>query len=159
MPRTGRIKKHSLPADPIYKNRLVTRLINRVMKDGKKTAAQKHVYAAFNLVKEKTKQQPLVVFETALKNIQPKIEVRPRRVGGAAYQIPMPVKGDRRIALSIRWLILAARKRPNKDYHTFSEKLAAELMEAAQQQGEAVNRKEQMQRMAEANRAFAHFRW
>ena len=159
MPRRGPIRKRTIEPDPIYKNRLVTRLINRVMKDGKKTVAQKHVYRAFDLIKEKTKREPLQVFYQALENVKPRMEVRPRRVGGAAYQVPMPVKGDRCESLGIRWLILAARSRPNKEYHHFWEKLAAELFDASQRTGGAFKKKEDTHRMAEANRAFAHFRW
>lgn len=159
MPRSGPVKKRVLPPDPIYKSRLVTRLINRVMKDGKKTIAQKHVYKAFELIAEKTKENPLEIFTKALDNIKPKMEVRPRRVGGAAYQVPIPVRGDRRESLAIRWLVLYARQRPNKEYHSFYEKLAAEILDAYQNQGGAVKKKEEVHRMAEANKAFAHFRW
>lgn len=111
------------------------------------------------MVKDKTKEEPLNVFHQAVENVKPNMEVRPRRVGGASYQIPMPVKGDRRESLAIRWLILAARSRPNKEYHTFGEKLAAELLDASQNTGGAVKKKVDIHRMAEANRAFAHFRW
>ncbi|MGB9911427.1 MAG: 30S ribosomal protein S7 [Microgenomates group bacterium] len=159
MPRSGPVKKRVLPPDPIYNSRLVTRLINRVMKDGKKTIAQKHVYKAFEIIKEKTGKNPLEIFTQALENIKPTMEVRPRRVGGAAYQVPMPVRGSRRESLAIRWLVLYARQRPNKEYHHFYEKLAAEIMDAFQNQGGAVKKKEEVHRMAEANKAFAHFRW
>lgn len=159
MPRRGSVQKRKIALDPIYKSRSVTRLINRVMKDGKKTVAQKHVYRAFDLIKKKVKKEPLQVFQQALENVKPTMEVRPRRVGGAAYQVPMPVKGDRRESLAIRWLILAARARPNKEYHHFWEKLAAELLDASERNGGAFQKKEEVRRMAEANRAFAHFRW
>lgn len=159
MPRTGRVKKRILPPDPLYQSRLVTRLINRVMKNGKKTIAQKHVYRALEAIKEKTKKKPLAVLEQAIENIKPTMEVRPRRVGGAAYQVPMPVRGDRRESLAIRWLILAARARPNQEYHHFWKKLTAEILAAYQKEGGAVRKKEEVHRMAEANRAFAHFRW
>lgn len=158
MPRSGRVKKRLLPKDPLYGNRLVTRLINRVMKEGKKSVAQKLVYKAFEQIKEKNKD-PIEVFERAVKNVQPLMEVRPRRVGGASYQVPMQVRGERRISLAIRWLVLEARKRSNKEYHTFNQKLAAELLDASQNQGGAVKRKEISHKMAEANKAFAHFRW
>ena len=158
MPRSGRVKKRILPKDPLYQSRLVTRLINRVMREGKKSLAQKLVYQAFDQIKEKGKD-PLEVLKEAVKNAQPFMEVRPRRVGGASYQVPTPVKGDRRISLAIRWLILEARKRPNKEYHTFDQKLAAELLDASRGQGGAVRRKELTHKMAEANKAFAHFRW
>jgi len=160
MPRTGRVKKRLLLSDPIYNNRQVMRLVNKVMKDGKKQTAYNQVYQAFDILKKKLKvDDPLTAFNQALENIKPGMEVRSRRIGGAAYQVPMPVRGDRREALALRWLILAARKRPNKEYHTFAEKLAAELIEASQNQGGAVKKKEDIHRMAEANRAFSHFRW
>jgi len=159
MPRTGRVKKRILPPDPIYRNQLVTRLIKRVMSDGKKTVAQRHIYRAFDLIFKKTKKDPLEIFFKAVENVKPSMEVRPRRVGGAAYQVPMPVRGDRRESLAIRWLIQAARTRPSKEYHHFWEKLAAELLDAFQNTGGAVRKKQDVHRMAEANRAFAHFRW
>lgn len=159
MPRGGRVKKQVIPPDPIYNSRQVTRLINRVMKGGKKTIAQKHVYGAFDLIRKKTKREPLEVFQEALENIKPSMEVRPRRVGGASYQVPMPVKGDRRESLAIRWLVLAARARSSKEYHTYKEKLAVELLDASQNTGGAVKKKVEVHRMAEANKAFAHFRW
>lgn len=159
MSRTGIVKKRVLLPDPIYNSRLVTRLINRVIRCGKKTVAQKHVYQAFDLVEKKTKKHPLEVFTQALENIKPTMEVRPRRVGGAAYQVPMPVRGDRRETLAIRWLIQAAQARLNKEYHHFFQKLAAEILAAVSKEGGAVKKKEDVQRMAEANRAFSHFRW
>lgn len=159
MPRTGRVKKRILPPDPVYGDRLVTRLINRVMRQGKKTVATKHVYRAFETIKDKTKKEPLEIFHQAVENVKPAMEVRPRRVGGASYQVPIPVKGDRRESLAVHWLILAAQARPNREYHTFSDKLAAELVDAARNTGGAVKKKEDVHRMAEANRAFAHFRW
>ena len=158
MPRSGRVKKKLLTPDPLYGSRLVTRLINRVMREGKKTVAQKLVYSAFGQIKEKGKD-PIEVLKEAVKNAQPLMEVRPRRVGGASYQVPMPVKGDRRTSLAIRWLILEARKRPNSQYHTFDQKLAAELLDASQGKGGAVRKRELIHKMAEANKAFAHFRW
>jgi len=159
MPRTKRVRKRIIPADPVYKDQLVTRLINRVMQRGKKTVARKHVYRAFEIIKEKTKKDPLEIFHQVIERIEPSMEVRPRRVGGASYQVPMPVKGDRRESLAIRWLIMAARARSNKEYHTFAEKLAAELLDASQNTGGAVKKKEDIHRMAEANKAFAHFKW
>jgi small subunit ribosomal protein S7 len=159
MPRRGSVKKRKVVSDAVYESELVTRLINRSMKDGKKSVAEKQVYGAFNLIKKKTKKNPLKIFEAALEKIKPLMEVRPRRVGGAAYQVPMPVKGDRRISLAIRWLIFAARARANRDYHTYAEKLAAEIIDASNEEGGAVKKKQEMERMAEANRAFAHFRW
>jgi small subunit ribosomal protein S7 len=159
MPRRGPIRTREIKPDPIHKSQLVTRLINRVMKSGKKAVARKHVYQAFDLIKKKTKKDPLQVFRQALGNVEPRMEVRPRRVGGAAYQVPMPVKGRRKQSLAIRWLILAARARSNKEYRHFSEKLAAELIDAANKTGGAFQKKQDTHRMAEANKAFAHFRW
>ncbi|HUS60418.1 MAG TPA: 30S ribosomal protein S7 [Nevskiaceae bacterium] len=159
MPRSEKVKKRILPPDPVYNSQLITRLINRVMRSGKKTVAQEHVYQAFELVKKKTKKEPLEIFTQALENIKPSMEVRPRRVGGAAYQVPIPVRGGRRETLAIRWLIQAAQARPNKEYHIFSQKLAAEILDAVEREGGAVKKKENIHRMAEANRAFAHFRW
>ncbi len=159
MPRSGLVRKKELPLDPIYQNRLVTKLVNRIMHDGKKTAAAKQVYQALDLIAKKTKKEPLEVFIQALENIKPAMEVRPRRVGGAAYQVPMPVRGDRRESLAIRWLIQAARTRPSKEFHHFSQKLTAEILDAQQNLGGAIKKKQDMHRMAEANKAFAHFRW
>ncbi len=159
MPRRGRAKpKHIMP-DPIYKNRVVAKLINRSMRDGKKSVAQKQVYGALEIIKEETKDDPIKYFSKAIDTIKPSMEVRPRRVGGAAYQVPIPVRGARRESLAIRWLIAAARARSNSEYHTFAEKLAVEIMDAAKREGGAVKKKTDMERMAEANRAFAHFRW
>jgi small subunit ribosomal protein S7 len=159
MPRTGRVKTKEIVPDPLYQSRLVTRLVNRVMKDGKKNIAQKQVYEAFRLVESKTKKKALEVFTQALENVKPTMEVRPRRVGGASYQIPIPVRGDRRESLAIRWLIISAQARPNQEYHHFWQKLAAEIIDAAQNTGGAIKKKEDIHRMAEANKAFAHFRW
>ncbi len=156
--RGQRAIKRVLQPDPIYNSRLVTRFINKVMIDGKKSIAQRLVYDAFEQI-EKTGKKPMAVFETALANASPKMEVRPRRVGGASYQVPTEVRGDRREALGIRWLIDAARKRSNKEFHSFSQKLAAELMAAAENQGSAIKKKEDTLKMAESNKAFAHFRW
>jgi len=157
--RGKRAPKRDIAPDEVYRSRIVTRLVNRVMRQGKKTVAQRHVYKAFDLVGEKTKKDPLEIFQKALENVKPKMEVRPRRVGGASYQVPIPVRGDRRESLAIRWLIQAAQTRSNKEYHHFYEKLAAELMDAANRQGGAVAKKEEIHKVAEANRAFAHFRW
>lgn len=158
MPRKGTVKKSEIKPDPVYKNRLVTKLINRAMYDGKKTAAQKQVYGAFDSISAEG-NDPIQVFSSAIENIKPSMEVRPRRVGGAAYQVPMPVRGSRKESLAIRWLIFSARARSNSEYHTFSEKLAAELKDAANGEGGAVKKRQEMERMAEANRAFSHFRW
>ncbi|MBI2595884.1 30S ribosomal protein S7 [Candidatus Daviesbacteria bacterium] len=158
MMRSGKITKRKLAPDPVYNSKLVTRFINRVMFDGKKTVAQNLVYKALEQI-EKSGKNPVQTFETAIANISPRMEVRPRRVGGASYQVPTEVRGDRREALAIRWLITAAKSRSNKEFHTFSEKLAAEFLAAAENQGAAIKKKEDISRMAEANKAFAHFRW
>lgn len=129
------------------------------MKDGKKTVIEKEVYRALDIIKEKEGKEPLEVFTQALENIKPTMEVRPRRVGGAAYQVPMSVRGPRRESLGIRWLIMAARSRSNSEYHSYAEKLAAEILEAYKGEGAAMKKKQDMERVAEANRAFAHFRW
>lgn len=138
---------------------MVTHLANRIMRSGKKTVAHKQVYSAFELVKKETGTEPLSIFHQALENTRPQMEVRARRVGGAAYQIPIPVRGPRRDSLAIRWLIAAARARSNSQYHTFSQKLAAEIIDAKNQTGAAIKKKQDTHRMAEANKAFAHFRW
>ena len=159
MPRSGRIKKRVLPKDPIYQSRLVTRLINRVMERGKKTVAQKLVYQAFEKIEKEAKKDPLEVFQGALENVKPSMEVRSRRVGGASYQVPIPVRGDKKESLAIRWLIQAAKARANKEYKTFDKKLAAEILDASKREGGAVRRKEEVHKVADANKAFAHFRW
>ncbi|KKQ97917.1 MAG: 30S ribosomal protein S7 [Candidatus Woesebacteria bacterium GW2011_GWB1_39_12] len=137
---------------------MVEKLINRAMRDGKKSVAQKEIYKAFDLIKEKG-EDPIKVFSKAMENIKPSMEVRPRRVGGAAYQVPMAVRGPRKESLAIRWLIFATRARSNSEFHTFAEKLTAEIMDAAEGIGGAVKKRQEMERVAEANRAFAHFRW
>jgi len=159
MSRTGNIKKRTVDPDPIYQSRLVAHLVNRMMKDGKKSAAQKQVYEMMAILKEKTGKESLEVFNQAIENIKPIMEVRPRRVGGASYQVPQPVRGERKESLAIRWLLAAAKARPNKEFHHFSEKLAVELLDALQNQGGAMKKREDTHRMAEANKAFSHFRW
>ena len=149
----------SLSPDPVYHHRLVTKLTNRIMRDGKKTVAQKQIFAALELLKTKTNTDPLPAFLQALENISPQMEVRARRIGGAAYQVPTPVRGARRESLAIRWLVLAATARPNSEYHSFADKLAAEITDAVGNAGGAVKKKLDVHRMAEANKAFAHFRW
>lgn len=156
--RTGPVKKRKIEPDPLFGQVLVTRLVNRVMKAGKKGVAQKLVYSAFEEIKKKG-QEPLKVLEDAVANVSPRMEVRPRRVGGASYQIPREVRGDRRFSLAIRWLITAAKNRSSKEFRSFDQKLAAELLDASQGQGEAIKKRNQIHKMAEANRAFAHFRW
>lgn len=156
--RHGKVKKRDLTPDPIYKNKLVTKLINKIMRSGKKSVAQNQVYEAFEIIRQKN-EDPLEVFNKAVQNVSPRMEVRSRRVGGAAYQVPMEVRPERKIVLALHWIIDASRKRPNKEYHTFAQKFAVELLDAAQGQGGAIKKRDIMHRMAEANRAFAHFRW
>ncbi|MDP3998823.1 MAG: 30S ribosomal protein S7 [Patescibacteria group bacterium] len=158
MPRDKKIPKRVIIPDPIYDNRLVTRFVNRMMRDGKKTIAQRLIYKALETIKEKG-QDPVKTFETAVSNVGPRMEVRSRRVGGASYQVPMEVRGDRRQALAIRWILASAQKRSSKEYHTFDQKLAAEFLDASQNLGEAIKKRDNTHRMADANRAFAHFRW
>jgi len=129
------------------------------MFDGKRSVAQKEIYTAFEIIKEKSGEDPEKVFEGALENIKPTMEVRPRRIGGAAYQVPISVRGPRRESLGIRWLIAATRSRSNSEYHTYAEKLAAEIMDAAKGEGAAVKKRQEVEKVAEANRAFSHFRW
>lgn len=156
--RHKKVQKREITEDRIYKSKIVEKFINSVMRDGKKTAAQGSVYKAFDIISEKGKN-PLEVFEKAIANVSPRQEVKARRVGGASYQVPIEVRGERKLSLAIRWLIEGARSRSNKEFHTFSGKLAQELLEAAENQGSAIKKKDTMQRSAEANRAFAHFRW
>lgn len=165
MPRTGKIEKRKIEADPIYANQTVARLINKVMTEGKKTIAQKIVYETFKNIKAQG-LDPLKTFETALENITPKMEVRPRRVGGASYMVPMEVRGTRRQSLALSWLVASARSRSAKEIQDrvknkplMIAKLTAEITEAAGGSGKAVSKREEMNRMAEANKAFAHFRW
>lgn len=145
--------------DVKYNSLEITKLINRAMKDGKKAVVAKQVYKAMDIIAEATKLQPLDVFMTALNNIKPKTEVRSRRIGGAAYQVPMPVSPRRQFSISIRWLIEFSNKRSNSEYHTFGEKLAAEIMDAYNNQGAAIKKRDDVHRMSDANKAFAHFRW
>ena len=145
--------------DPRYNSTEVTKLINRVMLDGKKSIAVRHVYYAFDKIAKETKQKPLDVFLGALEKIKPRLEVRSRRVGGAAYQVPMPVTPRRQFALSLRWLVEYAGGRSNSDHHTFGDKLAAEIIDAYNEQGPSIKKRDDVHRMAEANKAFAHFRW
>ncbi|MDP3940757.1 MAG: 30S ribosomal protein S7 [bacterium] len=144
--------------DVLFGNVLVTKFINRIMLNGKKSVAEKHFYKAFAILKEKG-NDPLDTFEKALQNVAPKVEIKARRVGGANYQVPIEVRPERRTALAIRWIVEATRKRPNKEFKTFEEKLAAELLAAVNNEGEAAKKKDVMHRQAEANKAFSHFRW
>ena len=156
MPRRGSIAKRDVLPDPLYNSKLVTRLINNIMYDGKKGVAQKIVYGAFDIIAEKTGNNPLEVFEQAMENVMPVLEVKARRVGGATYQVPIEVRPDRRQALALRWLTTFSRARGEK---TQEERLANEIMDAANNTGAAVKRKEDMHKMAEANKAFAHYRF
>ena len=156
MPRRGNVPKREVLPDPMYRSVLVTKLINSIMLDGKKGVAQKVVYGAFDIVKEKTDKDPLEVFTAAMANIMPSLEVKARRVGGATYQVPMEVRPERRQTLGLRWLTTYARKRSER---TMKERLAAELMDAANNLGSAVKKREEVHKMAESNKAFAHFRW
>ena len=156
MPRKGHIAKRDVLADPIYNSKVVTKLINSIMEDGKKGVAQKICYDAFEIIAEKTGKDALEVFETAMNNIMPLLEVKARRVGGATYQVPMEVRPERRQTLVIRWLLAAARKRGEK---YMRERLANELMDAANNTGAAVKKREDTHKMAEANKAFAHYRY
>lgn len=158
MSRRGNRKQIKVQPDPIYKNVLIAKLINRSMHDGKKTVAEKEVYGAFEIIKGKL-GDPIKIFIDAMENVKPTMEVRPRRIGGAAYQVPMSVRGPRRDSLAIRWIINAARARSNSEYHTFAEKLAQELIDAANGEGLAFKKKTEMEKIAEANRAFSHFKW
>jgi len=158
MPRAGRIIKPLAEADPVYGNRLVTRFINRVMVSGKKQIAEKLVYKSLDAIKAKG-EDPIKIFESAINNVGPKIEVRARRVGGASYQVPIEVRGERRVALAIRWIVSFAKKRSSHEYKTYDQKLTAELLDAANNVGEAIKKRDTVHRMAEANKAFAHFRW
>lgn len=159
MARGGRnIKRIKVAKDPIYDNFLLSKFINRLMVDGKKTTAQRVVYGALDIIKEKG-HDPIKVFETALNNVGPKQEVKARRIGGAAYQVPIEVRGERRNSLAIRWILEATRKRSSRDYKGFANKLAAELLDASQNLGDAIKKRDIAHRMADANKAFAHFRF
>lgn len=157
--RSGKVEKRKLLPDPIYNSRLVTRFINKIIKDGRKSTAQAVVYSALEQIEKQTSKNPVSVFDSAIANASPRMEVRPRRVGGASYQVPTEVRGDRKEALAIRWLIAGAKARSNKEFKGFSAKLAAELIDAANGAGIAIKKKEDTLRQAEANRAFSHFRW
>jgi small subunit ribosomal protein S7 len=156
VPRKGHTQKRDVLVDPIYGNKVVTKLINNIMLDGKKGVAQKIVYGAFDEIKEKTGKEALEVFEEAMNNIMPVLEVKAKRIGGATYQVPIEVKPERRQTLALRWLTTFSRKRGEK---TQKERLAMEIMDAANNTGASVKRKEEMHKMAEANKAFAHYRF
>ncbi|MBS6062553.1 30S ribosomal protein S7 [Criibacterium bergeronii] len=156
MPRKGKVPKREVLPDPMYSSRVVSKLINKVMLDGKKGTSQKIVYGAFEIIKENTDQEPLEVFEKAMANIMPVLEVKARRVGGANYQVPIEVRADRRETLGLRWLVKYSRLRGEKG---MTQKLAKEIMDAANNTGATVKKREDTHKMAEANRAFAHYRW
>ena len=156
VPRKGHTQKRDVLADPIYNSKVVTKLVNHIMKDGKKGTAQNIIYDAFDIVKEKTGEEAMVVFEKAMNNIKPALEVKSRRVGGANYQVPVEVKPDRAQALAFRWLAQYARLRNG---HSMAENLANEIIDASNGTGASVKKKEDTHKMAEANKAFAHYRW
>ncbi|AWI10842.1 MULTISPECIES: 30S ribosomal protein S7 [Bacillaceae] len=156
MPRKGPVAKRDVLPDPIYNSKLVTRLVNKIMIDGKRGKAQTILYKAFDIIRERTGKEPMEVFEQALKNVMPVLEVRARRVGGANYQVPVEVRPDRRTTLGLRWLVNYARLRGEK---TMEERLANEIMDAANNTGASVKKREDTHKMAEANKAFAHYRW
>lgn len=156
MPRKGPVPKRDVLPDPVYGSKVVTRFINKVMLDGKKGIAESIVYDAFDIIRSKTGKDPLEVFEQALENVMPVLEVRARRVGGANYQVPVEVRSDRRLTLGIRWMVGYARQRSER---TMRERVAGELMDAANNTGAAIKKKEETHKMAEANKAFAHYRW
>ncbi len=156
MPRKGPVARRVPRPDVVYGSRLVSRLINQIMRRGKKSTAERIVYGAMEQIASRSGRDPLEVYEQALRQVMPTLEVKPRRVGGATYQVPMEVRPTRRLALGLRWLVATARSRPGR---TMQEKLAAEMMEAASGQGASVKKREDTHRMAEANRAFAHYRW
>jgi small subunit ribosomal protein S7 len=156
MPRRARITKRPTPPDAVYRNVTVQRVINKILQDGKKSVAERIVYGSMKIVEEQTRRDPVETFEQAMRNVTPLLEVRPRRVGGATYQVPMEIQGDRRNSLAVRWLVTAARARGGR---SIIDKLAAEILDASRNQGAAIRRREETHRMAEANKAFAHYRW
>jgi len=156
MPRRGHIVKREVVPDPRFNSAIVSHFVNKVMQRGKKSTAQRLFYGAMDIIEERTKKPGIQLFEQALRNATPMIEVKPRRVGGSTYQVPIEIRPERRNALAIRWLIQSARNRPGR---SFSDKLASELMDAASNQGATIRRREETHRMAEANKAFAHYRW
>ena len=156
MPRRGFVPKREVLPDPVYNSKLVTKLINNIMEDGKKGVAQKIVYDAFEIVKEKTQRDPAEVFEQAMENIMPALEIKARRVGGATYQVPMEVRPERRQTLGLRWITTYSRARNER---TMKERLAGEILDAINGTGGSVKKREDTHKMAEANKAFAHFRW
>ena len=156
MPRKGFIPKRDVLPDPLYNDKIVTKLINNIMYDGKRVVSQKIVYDAFEILRDKTGKDPLEVFETAMNNVMPVLEVKARRIGGATYQVPIEVRPDRRQALGMRWIVDYSRKRGER---TMKERLAGEILDAANNVGSSVKKREDTHKMAEANKAFAHYRW
>ncbi|MGQ9860152.1 MAG: 30S ribosomal protein S7 [Thermodesulfobacteriota bacterium] len=156
MPRKREVTRRPVPPDPIYNKPLITKFINVIMKRGKKSVAERIMYGALDIIQKRTKQDPLPIFEKAVENVKPLVEVKSRRVGGSTYQVPVEIRSERRVSLAIRWLVQFSQKRPEK---TMEERLAAEIMEAANHRGASVKKREDTHRMAEANKAFAHYRW
>ena len=156
MPRKGQTRKRTVPAEPVYNNAVVTKLVNQIILDGKKGIAQKIVYGTFERIREKTGKEPVEVFEAAMNNIMPVLEVKAKRIGGATYQVPVEVRPARATTLALRWLVDFSRQRREK---TMTERLANEILDASNGLGAAVKRREDMHKMAESNRAFAHYRW
>jgi small subunit ribosomal protein S7 len=156
MPRRARVQQRVVLPDPKYNNKNITRMVGRLMWDGKRSLAERIIYSALDLVEQRTRRSPVDVFEQALRNATPVLEVKPRRVGGSTYQVPVEIRGERRMALAMRWLIASARNRAGK---SMAEKLAAELMDAASGQGATIRKREETHKMAESNKAFAHYRW
>ncbi|HUE75817.1 MAG TPA: 30S ribosomal protein S7 [Chloroflexota bacterium] len=156
MPRRTKVETREMMPDPVYGSRLLSKFINKVMYRGKKSTSERLVYGALDIIEKQMRRSPIEIFDQAMRNATPVLEVKPRRVGGATYQVPVEIKGERKTALAMRWLISSARARPGK---TFAEKLAAEVSDAAQGQGATIKRREDTHRMAEANKAFSHYRW
>jgi small subunit ribosomal protein S7 len=156
MPRKGRPQRRKIKLDPVYKSRVISKLINKVLADGKKSVTEGIVYRSLEILKEKTKEDPLEILEKCLDNVKPVLEVKPRRVGGATYQVPVEVSAERANTLAIRWIVDFASKRKEK---TMADRLAAEILDAASNTGSSIKKKEDLHKMAEANRAFAHYRW
>jgi small subunit ribosomal protein S7 len=160
MSRKGQTKPRNIAPDTLYNSVTVSKIINYCQRDGKKTPAEKEVYSALGIVQKETKTDDIATtLEQALDNIKPKVEVRPRRIGGAVYQVPTPVRGNRQLSLAVRWLITSARALPSKQHHTFGSKLGTELLSALKNEGASVQKRTDVERMAEANKAFAHLRW
>ncbi len=159
MARKGTVKARIQVGDPLYGNFLLAKLINRSMRDGKKSVARREIYEAMEIIKEKTGEDPIKTFNAAMDNIKPTMEVKAKRVGGAAYQVPMLVRGTRRDSLAVRWLVAAANSKSNTEFHTYALKLASELMDASKGEGVSIKKRQEVERVAEANKAFSHFRW